>query len=492
MGRAISSGQRDACRREALLAGSWLAGLPREIAHAVLENATSRSLAAGEPVYRQGDTPTGLFGIVSGQIQTIGAAEDGQQSLLSVLRGGEWTGFMGLLNGKPYQFTTQASMPTEIAFLPAAAVKAIFGQEAQTTAMLAAPLFALLRVAYGYLVETNGRPPVRVVAQRLLDLGRCVYLPGSVPAPVLEAISQDDIAAATYLTRPTVNRALRELEGGGAIRLGYGRVEICSVPALFDVASGQPAAKRAPQPRPPAPASWSAAPADVRSAQLDGILHRGGWFPSLPHAKQNEITKALRLKHFTAGETIYRAGDPPLGLAVMITGQARIWGDAGDGSRLLMSLLHPGEWSGFLPMLDSGPQPLSMIASRSSTVGLLPLEMIQQLFHQDRAGYDMLLAPVLQVLRYTYEYLIETNRRSPARLVAQRLFDLARNAYLPEIKPRDFVDNLTQDDLALATGLTRPTVNRVMKELTTRGIIAIGYGKITIRNPKALIDFARV
>ncbi len=492
MGRSISSGTDDAGWREALLAGGWLAALPPEISEAVLDAVAVRRFAAGEAIYRQGDLPAGLFGIVSGQIQTVGTAEDGQPSLLSVLRAGEWTGFLGQLDGRPYQFTTSATVTSEIAVLSGAAVKAIFGESAARRAMLAAPLFAILRVAYGYLIETNGRPPLRVVAQRLLDLGRCVYLPGSASTPVLEAISQDDIAAATYLTRPTVNRVLRDLEGKGIIRLGYGRVEIKDVPALYECASGSSPGRSSGEIRPDPSPVWRDSNVPPRPPHLAEILVRGGWFPAMPDDVQHRILAVLRLRSFKTGEAIYPTGEAAQGLVVLISGQARIIGEAHDGSQTLMGLVHPGEWTGFLSVLDSGPQPLTLVASKSSTAALLPLDMVRDLFFADPVRYQMLLMPVLYTLRYTYEYLIETNRRSPARLVAQRLFDMARCTHLPEIKPRDFVDNLTQDDLASATGLTRPTVNRVMKELTARGIIAIGYGKITIRDPAALIGLTRV
>jgi CRP-like cAMP-binding protein len=44
----------------------------------------------------------------------------------------------------------------------------------------------------------------------------------------------------------------------------------------------------------------------------------------------------------------------------------------------------------------------------------------------------------------------------------------------------------THDELAAAVGSVRETVTKVVGELSREGVIDSGYGKITLRDPKAL------
>jgi CRP/FNR family transcriptional regulator, cyclic AMP receptor protein len=463
----------------------------------MLPKLTLRSYAPGESLYRQGDSPSGIYGVLSGQINTIGTAADGHLSLLSILRAGEWTGFLGMLDGQPNPFTTTAAIKSEILVLPSTAASAIFSKTPDRLDLILQPLLVVLRFAYFFLIETNGRPPEQVVAQRLLDLTRCLYVPQASLARAIEHVNQEDLAAATYLTRPTVNRVLRAMEAQGIVKLGYGRVEICNVDALFDRASGDArgvigfasAVRGAPAPSQvqwPDPGSTLA-----RRDAVHNALMSGNWFRALPTEMRSEVLGNLVWRKFKSGETLCHQGEAGDGLQGAISGQFKTIGIASDGARRLLGMLHPGDWTGFAAVLDRKANPLTTFASGDASAVLLPKAACDAIFRADAARYAAIIMPMMGILRFLYDFLIETNGCAPSRLVAQRLHDLARCAYLPAQQPRSFVSGLNQEDLASATGLSRPTVNRILRDLAARAIIDVGYGRITIHDPDALRDFAK-
>ncbi len=491
--QSLLSDAKRADVRARLSSSAWFKSLPETVREEVLPRLIVRTYPAGETIYAQGHAATGLFGVLSGQFQTIGTARDGQQAFLSITRKNEWSGFIGLLDDQHYPFSTIASVPTEIAFLPKAAAEQIFFQSPSRLRLLALPLAATLRFAFRFLIETNGRAPERVVAQRLLDLSRCIYVAGDKHNASIERLSQEDLAAATYLTRPTVNKILKDFDKAGLIKVGYGRVDIADFEALYTVASDNAAAASVPAQTPlkavkPAPLSWTTKGEDW-PALADAIT--GEWLSRFPPLMREALLNKTVWRKFEAGDLIYKAGEEAIGLYAVATGQAKIIGTASDGGDVLISLVHPGEWTSFLPIIDASPQPFSMVASRSSVVAMLPRATVDAIMGEDVTGQRLLFGPLTGMLRYLYEYLIETNQRAPLRLVAQRLYDLARCTYHPSTSPRDFVDDLRQNDLAMATGLSRPTVNRTIKELAAAGLIKIGYRKISIVDPAALAKFAR-
>jgi CRP-like cAMP-binding protein len=478
---------------KALSSSAWFSHLSVSLQDRVRDSLVIRKLKSGEYIFRQGDKPHALYFILSGQVETIGTANDGQITLLSILRDGDWTGFFGILTERPNPFSTIASADCEIGIIPRSYALEIFGNSVENLRHLIDPLIEILRYGYRYLANTNGRSPRRVVAQRLLDLGRSVYLPDSSSTAILASINQESIATATYLTRPTVNRTLNDLANKGLIKLGYGKIEILDIARLGEIASGTAPAqlRKAHSARSAKCVAWQIDQKGTAPPRVIDILMAGGWFPALPAEIQQTIADSLIFRTVKAGEAVYLHDQPGDGLFVQIDGQSRVIQHGSDGREVLMSLLLPGEWSGFVPLIDHRGQPFSVIAARTSIVAILPRSKAEELFMQSTETMRMLIAPMLNILAYLYEYLIETNRRPPLRLVAQRLIDLSRSAYLPEVKARKHVDDLTQHDLAAATGLARPTVNRVLGDLETRGIIKLGYGRISINDPKALLSMAQ-
>ncbi len=482
-----------AARFEAVIAASpWCASLSADIRDEIAQHLVERSFATGEVLFAQNEDPTGLFGVVSGTVQTIGSSADGIDTLLALLRPGDWTGFIGILSGRPNSFSTIASSVVEAVYLPRNEAQAIFTRDAKRLLQLAQPVAVLLRYIYSYLTEINGRTPKRVVAQRLIDLSRCVSVSGSIPSGKLESVSQDEIATATFLTRPTVNRILQHFAKTGVVTVGYARVDVIDIPALQAIASDPGRAKSA-IPKNDRFSRSTAKPTATRLVshrRVREILMTRPWFLSLAFDTREAILSRLQIKRLESGNMLYCKNDKSEGLFAVLSGQLRTSAIAQDRRRTLMSIVHPGDWTGFLPLIDGRGQPLDCHASQPSFVALLPMQAAREIFN-DVVSVSALIIPPATTLRMAYEFLIETNGRSPGRLVAQRLFDLALAPHLGKSTPRDFIDNISQADIAEATGLSRPSVNKVLSDLAQYGIVTLGYGKIRINRAEDLLRYAQ-
>ena len=466
----------------------WWEGLPPDVREAVSRSVLPRRYAAGDVLYAQGEVPPGLFGIRSGTTQTIGVSSQGHPTLLSINRAGEWTGFLSLLDDQPAPFAVVAAEPVDAVLLPAASALRIFGGSADTLALLAGPLISILQFVFDYLTETNNRSPRRVLARRLLDLSRCSYLPAGLSTTMVGPISQSALAAASYLTRQTANRILKAFEKEGLVSIGYGRVDIVDQAGLERVAAGNGAAV------PPAPPAAD----PLRDDEIGPLppearkrLAEEGWLPTLPSALRDEVIGRVEGRKVNRGEFLYRQGDPPNGLFAISSGQCRTVARARDGRLLLFSMLHPGFWTGFTPILAAGTQPFSIEVVSPGIAARLSMSDVDALFRTDEMSFRLLLWQPLMLLRTTYQYLVEDSFGPPERIVAKRLYDLAWIPYGTGASSRSFLESLTQEDLVAATGLSRPTVNRAVAALEASGIIGRGYGRVAILRPDALLAWTR-
>ena len=219
-------------RHLAMLATSnWYRRLPPVVRAQVSDHLATSGRAASQVLFHQGDPPVGLHVILSGELHVTGTAADGVSTLMGLLRPGDWTGFLAVLDANPYAFTVAAVVNSEVACLPIAAVRSIFEGDVATFKLLVAPELMNARRNYHFFLETHGRSPLKRVAERLMELGRWPYSPRSGPVAPVD-VSQDALAAATRLTRQTINTLLRELEARGLVELGYGRIKVKDATAL--------------------------------------------------------------------------------------------------------------------------------------------------------------------------------------------------------------------------------------------------------------------
>lgn len=203
----------------------WYRRLPPALQPPVLQQLSAAARPAGRALFHQGDPVAGLHVILSGELHVTGTAVDGICTLMGILRPGDWTGFLAVLDEQPYAFTVVPVVDSEVACLPINAVRSIFESDVATYRLLVAPELMNARRNYHFFLETHGRPPLKRVAERLMELGRWPYSPRKGPVSSID-VSQDALAAATRLTRQTVNTLLRELESRGLIEIGYGHIKV--------------------------------------------------------------------------------------------------------------------------------------------------------------------------------------------------------------------------------------------------------------------------
>lgn len=229
----------DSKSQKILTQSGWLASLPNELRSHVLGKLRTQSVTVNASIFRQGDDFKGLCCVLSGQLHVTGLSEDGMPLLMGILRPGDWTGFLAALDGGGYAFTVSSVGEARVGILEPHDVRSIFESNLAAYKFLARPQIEASRSTYHYFIEYFGRPPLNRVAERLIGLGRWPYSESVVQISPLDHVSQETIAAATRLSRQTINTCLKELEQRGLVKTGYGKVEILSVTGLVEVANGR-------------------------------------------------------------------------------------------------------------------------------------------------------------------------------------------------------------------------------------------------------------
>ena len=85
-------------------------------------------------------------------------------------------------------------------------------------------------------------------------------------------------------------------------------------------------------------------------------LARGHWFSHLPPDLQRSLLGAARLRVLTAGQYLFKRGDPPCGVYAVLEGTVRISAVSAQGKEAVLSLVETPYWFGEICLFDNLPR----------------------------------------------------------------------------------------------------------------------------------------
>jgi len=188
------------------------------------------SFAPEAPIAAHEEEMTFSGVIVSGGIRNSVTNVDGYEFSMSILGRGAYYGVIGLVEPtlSPYDCVTHG--PTEIAMIANRDFRALLRHQPELAILAARAMQYRLRKAYGFMVNQlldNLDRRLRRTLIMLANSGSAAE--GGVPEI---SITQELLGNFVQSSRPSVNKALRELEREGTIEIGYSVIRILDMKAL--------------------------------------------------------------------------------------------------------------------------------------------------------------------------------------------------------------------------------------------------------------------
>jgi CRP/FNR family cyclic AMP-dependent transcriptional regulator len=211
------------------------------------------------------------------------------------------------------------------------------------------------------------------------------------------------------------------------------------------------------------------------------FLHMQPWFAHLPAPAQQRLEQRVFTRRGGKGEVLLKAGEEVDGWYAVLSGLVKLQSQSAQGRLSVFLGVPGGEWFGEGSAMKTELRRYDVIALRDSELLCLP-----------RAEFDKLRATSLEfnqvlVLQMNMRLaqamsVIEAGRiRSPEQRVAlylSRLFWHGRRKL-----------NLSQEELGNLVGLSRQTVNRVLKLLEQEKLISLEFGRVSILDEHGLVAF---
>ena len=180
-------------------------------------------------------------------------------------------------------------------------------------------------------------------------------------------------------------------------------------------------------------------------------------------------------KSYPKNTIIISEGDKTEGLYIIVAGRVRIFLANENGKEVTLGVEGPGEYFGEMT-LDGGPRSASVVTLEPSRFLVVPRADLEAFLGEHPAFAVHVLGKLIRRVR-----ILTNNVKSLAlQDVYGRMVRLMMELSDAVGEERVVREKLTQQDIADRVGSSREMVNRVMKELTTGGYVAVRDGRHVI------------
>lgn len=195
----------------------------------------------------------------------------------------------------------------------------------------------------------------------------------------------------------------------------------------------------------------------------------------LPAALLDAIAPRGSARTFAANTILINEGDTTDSLYIVLSGRVKVYASSDDGREVVLTEYGPGEYFGELS-IDGAKRSASIKALEACSCRVVQGSELRQFLaaHPDFAMH--LTHKLIRMVRR----LTEQVRSLALQDVYGRMVRVLTELSEPAGEERIVRQKLTQQDIADRVGSSREMINRVMKELTTGGYVAVRDGRHVI------------
>ncbi|HAK54315.1 MAG TPA: hypothetical protein DCP38_02350 [Acidobacteria bacterium] len=206
----------------------------------------------------------------------------------------------------------------------------------------------------------------------------------------------------------------------------------------------------------------------------------------LDSSQKAVVEEASQMSEIRRRERIYLPGDPSDQIYLLKAGVVKIAVLGPDGREVILAFLYPGDVFGELAVVDDAPRDHYAEAYEDAVVCAIDRTLFLRMMREcPELGYQVtkLMGFRLRTFRSRVEELLY---KSAHARVAHALLDLATQHGIGDAQGIMIPLRLSQRDIANLVGLTRETVNSVLKDFRQKLLIETDRRSIRVKDRKGL------
>lgn len=195
---------------------------------------------------------------------------------------------------------------------------------------------------------------------------------------------------------------------------------------------------------------------------------------------QERLRKAAPLRSFTDGAIIQQRGDTPSGFWLIETGSVTVGQFLAEGQFRALAVLGPADSYGELALFSGKRRVVDAVARGAADLRWIDGARFEAALAGDPASMRRMLGALAEELQEMLGVITGLRRGSAKRRISAMLINLTGS----DILPSEII--IGQEEIAELAGVTRATVNKVLRELEQGRVLRRGYGMVEIIDPAGL------
>jgi len=192
------------------------------------------------------------------------------------------------------------------------------------------------------------------------------------------------------------------------------------------------------------------------------------------------VTKTKKRVLFKAGEIIVKQGAPLSHVISFTSGLAKVYIEGSGNRNLLLHFVKPTQFLGSPGIYTDSVHYFTVSAVENSSVCFIDIDVFKKIIRENCDFANAFLQDVSQKGIFNYKRFISlTHKNMPGRIADGLIYMYDEIFNSPTIK-------ITRQDLADFTGMSKDSVVRTLKELSSDDIIEINDEGINILNIEKL------
>jgi len=218
---------------ELLCKGRWYRSLPPELQQHILAASRIRDFAKGEVIALEGAPPAGMSAVLSGEVNLVRQARQGDESLLFICEPGFWFGEYAVLTSEKTLVSAIARTRARLLILPKREFDRIVEQEPRYYRHFAALGLTHAAAFLKAFTHASSLEPEARLRGQLALLSQLKRNEDDVDTPVELPYSQSELASIIGVSRQTINQLMQSLVAKGLIQTGFRRVLVLAPQELL-------------------------------------------------------------------------------------------------------------------------------------------------------------------------------------------------------------------------------------------------------------------
>jgi CRP/FNR family transcriptional regulator len=201
-----------------------------------INNAKShRQFKKGDYIFKEGETPSGLYCISAGKIKLVKRGSNGKEQIVRLSKSGDTLGYRSLIAQDTYAASAIALEPCEVCFVPKDDFLALLSNNPELNQQVLRLLTIYLGRAERHLTHIAQQSLRERVADSLLML-HVLYGEDEIGC-IAVSMSREDLANFVGTATESVIRLLSEFKQEGSIELSGKKIKLLNLEKLTQIAS---------------------------------------------------------------------------------------------------------------------------------------------------------------------------------------------------------------------------------------------------------------